>query len=68
MTTYKIDDMELITRIPVSTRELVSWKNVWLLAQTLIIINALMLAADMPIRALVVALAITWVIYQTNKI
>ena len=65
MNNYQIDGLTI--RTPKREIPFVTWANVWLLAQTLIVIYALWTTIQMPIKALVVAVAGVWLIYQTNK-
>lgn len=65
---YKIDDTEFYTRnLPVNARELVSWANVYLLAQVLIVMSAIQLTAGQPIQFLVVGITAVWLISVVNK-
>lgn len=68
MKTYQIEGLTLRTRLPIATREFVSWANVWLLAQTLIVFHAIEISAGMPIQWLVTALGMVWLISVVHKI
>lgn len=69
MTTYTVDRLKIITRkLPVNARDFVSWANVWLLTQIIIVLQAVQWAWGMKIEALVVAVAMLWLIWVAQKI
>jgi hypothetical protein len=65
---YNIDGLTFMGNALRSQRDFISWKNVWLFAQTLIVIQALILSAGMPAQALVIAFVAVWIIHNINKI
>lgn len=72
MKIYNVNGFEFknnaIRKVVVNGREFVSWYNVWLLAQVLIILSAFRVSIGLPFFYWVLAFAIVWMIGVCNRI
>jgi hypothetical protein len=59
--------MQQVRRLIVNQRDFVSWENVWRLAQLVVIFQAVAATSGMPIGIILVAVMMTWIIWQLNK-